>query len=642
MAPRNSQGPPAASPHPLIVKFLLAQLTSMCSLLLALVPPSPAASPHASALYIVRLRSAPPVASYRGGIPGFPATAVWDSDPNGNARDATADDPNGSNSPGAASGNDTSDGVGTASGASVTAAAAAAATTSGSGGTSRRLRRRRVNVRAPGVRSFKQLLQRMQQAVLRDSGVDAGKIIYSSTLPSGWSGTCPTTSDFACNNKIIGGGVFHEDVGDVDLTVDWLSPRDSHGHGTWCAGRSFPVRAAAGNSGIEVSGVATISGMAPRARLAIYKVFWHWPREFNYSDTYTTDANVLAAVDQAVADGVDVLTLSMDGNSGNDGKDRTYFDDVPFISALAAGVTVALAVGDGGKPMFHYSLATALPMVPKWSSTGPLAASGCTYCQPWNPRAANTILKPDLIAPGVNILAAAPGASVGETGSFMARKSTAVAAAHVAGVAALIIQQHPDWSPAQIMSAMMTIAGSTDNSNRVIRNVNGKPATPWEMGAGHVFPARAFDPGLTYNVGEQDFRNFLAGLSMSMARTAFGQVQLKPVPPRHLNRPSISLVNIRNKLVARRTVTSVSDSPSTYRVRIKAPKSVRVRVVPSQFTIAPGQRVSFKVKAVVRKKFKRFKYGSLTWVDDKGHSVRSVLVLHCKPTCLISGSMWCA
>ncbi|GJP56365.1 hypothetical protein CLOM_g15421 [Closterium sp. NIES-68] len=72
---------------------------------------------------------------------------------------------------------------------------------------------------------------------------------YSSTLPSGWSGTCPTTSDFTCNNKIIGGGIFYAGFehrfGRVNLTLDWLSSRDSDGHGTWCTG------AAAGNSGVQ-------------------------------------------------------------------------------------------------------------------------------------------------------------------------------------------------------------------------------------------------------------------------------------------------------------------------------------------------------------------------------------------------------
>ncbi|CAI5955317.1 unnamed protein product [Closterium sp. NIES-65] len=733
----------------------------------ALAPQQPSPS-HGSAIYIVRLRSAPPIASYRGGFAGYPATAAWDNNPNGHT-------------PGAASSDEAGDGVGAASvpsngsvgTASVAPAAAAAATaTSGSGGTNRPLWRPRLNVRAPGVRAFKQLLQRMQQAVLRDSGVAAGKMRgaaaahakggnaaahakggnaaahakgghaaahakgdnaaahakgdnaaahakggnaaahakggnaaahakgdnaaahakggnaavhakgdnaaahakggnaaahakgdnaaahakggnsyvhtdngfsaaltaaqvqrmrrhpsvasgYSSTPPAGWAGTCPTTSDFACNNKIIGGGIFRagfesEYGGQGRHDDEWASPRDSDGHGTWCAG------AAAGNSGVEVPGGGTISGVAPRARLAVYKVYWYLGGP---GESVTTDADVFAAVDQAVADGVDVLTLSLDNTNRNADWDQfdkwnwTYFDDVPFIGALAvgAGVTVSFAVGDEGRSFYRY-LYGPFPAIdnfaPYYISVGasPLAARGCTVCRPKKARPSNTILKPDIIAPGADILAAAPGTTVGETGSFSAyNNETAVAAAHVAGVAALIIQQHLDWTPAQVMSAMMTTAGSTDNSNRMIRNVNGKPATLWQMGAGHVFPARALDPGLTYDAEEQDFRNFLAGMNFTMAREAFGQVPLKPVAARHLNRPSISLVNIPlvvNKLAARRTVTSVSGTTSTYRVTVTVPEAVRVRVVPSQFTIAPGQRVSFKVKVVVRRTFNNFKYVS--------------------------------
>ncbi|CAI5508039.1 unnamed protein product [Closterium sp. Naga37s-1] len=367
-------------------------------------PPSPAASPpDVSALYIVRLRSAPPVASYRGGLPGYPATAVWDSDPNGNATDATADD---------------------------TAAAGAATTNALGGRLGRPLRRPRVNVRAPGVRAFKQLLQRMQQAVLRDSGVDAGKMLYSythvsngfsakltpaqvqrmrrhpsvasvtqarvlrpattdsykflglpsslwadaggpssagdgtvigivdtgiwpengsfddrgysSTLPAGWVGDCFSTRDMSCNKKIIGGDWFYEGFvssgNTIDLSSDWLSPRDAVGHGTMCAG------IAAGNSNVEVPDIESgrASGMAPGARLAIYKVFWQAKDE----SFYATTTDIFAAIDQAVADGVDVLSLSLAEAHSTD----TYFDDLPFISVNAAGVFVAFAAGNEARP----------------------------------------------------------------------------------------------------------------------------------------------------------------------------------------------------------------------------------------------------------------------------------------------------
>ncbi|CAI5524935.1 unnamed protein product [Closterium sp. Naga37s-1] len=763
-------------------------------------PPSPAASPpDVSSLYIVRLRSAPPVASYRGGFPGFPATAVWDSDPNGNARDSTSD--------GAAHG---SVAVGTAS-VSSSASAAGAATTSGLGRLGRRLRRPRVNVRAPAVRAFKQLLQRMQQAVLRDSRVGAGKMLrarverllrdahaprfpkctflplpqyarppfsatctcrsngfsatltpaqvqrmrrhpsvasvafvtqarvlrpatthsynymhasngfsatltpaqvqrikrhpsvasvtqarvlrpatthsykflglpgslwadaggpssagdgtvigivdtgiwpehasfddtgYSSTLPSGWAGTCPTTSDFACNNKIIGGGVFHagfESGGTtIDLSADWDSPRDSFGHGTW---------AAAGNSNVQISNMGTASGMAPGARLAMYKVFWQ-----SGGYLYATSTDIFSAIDQAVADGVDVLSLSLGGASPTD----TYFDDVPFISVNAAGVFVAFAAGNEGRPFspttnrtlcnfapYYMTVgasgariparispaATAAPVIAYFSSTGPLAkpsrATPAAY-------PSNTILKPDIIAPGVELWAAAPDKTVGSGGWFVALSGTSMATPHIAGIAALIIQQRPDWTPSQIMSAMMTTARTTDTNNGAIQNEFGRAATPWEIGAGHVVPSRVVDPGLTYDAGEQDFRNFLAGQDYNWAKGEFGTTSLRALSAKNFNRPAISLPQVHKKVSVTRTVTNVADTTSTYTVRIKTPAGVKVKVSPSRFTIAPGQRKTFTVTVVVKWVSQSFKFGSLTWVDNKGHSVRSVLAVQPSSAC---------
>ncbi|GJP71955.1 hypothetical protein CLOP_g2739 [Closterium sp. NIES-67] len=86
-----------------------------------------------------------------------------------------------------------------------------------------------------------------------------------------------------------------------------------------------------------------------------------------------------------------------------------------------------------------------------------------------------------------------------------------------------------------------------------------------------------------------------------------------------------------------RTVTNVANTTSTYKVKISAPKEVQVHVSPSRFTIAPGKRLRYKVTVVVKQRFGMFKFGSLTWVDDKGHSVRSVLALHCKQSCWY----WC-
>ncbi|CAI5524939.1 unnamed protein product [Closterium sp. Naga37s-1] len=145
---------------------------------------------------------------------------------------------------------------------------------------------------------------------------------YSSTLPAGWAGTClcPTTSDFACNNKIIRGCVFH--AGSAVRSPHGIRMAMAHG-----------VPEATSNSGVEVLGGGTISGVA------IYKVYW-----LDVGTTVTNAADVFAAIDQAVADGVDVITLSLDNANRNMYDDDyakwsvTYFDDVPFIGALAVSM----------------------------------------------------------------------------------------------------------------------------------------------------------------------------------------------------------------------------------------------------------------------------------------------------------------
>ncbi|CAI5524945.1 unnamed protein product, partial [Closterium sp. Naga37s-1] len=477
---------------------------------------------------------------------------------------------------------------------------------------------------------------------------------YSSTLPSGWVGDCFSTVDMSCNKKIIGGGWFYEGFASggnaPDLTEDWLSPRDSSGHGTMCAG------VAAGNSNVQPNiGEDTdrASGMAPGARLAIYKVLW----QSGGGNIYATSPDIFAAIDQAVADGVDVLSLAMEQANSDD----TYFDDLPFISVNAAGVFVALAAGNKGHPHstaptgyrtlcnfspFYLTVGAITisrngasissttptpaaaelpaPTVLDFSSAGPLARPSGPIPTAAHP--SNAILKPDIIAPGDSIVAAVSTNVVGDAGGFWWSSGTSQATAHVTGIAALIIQQHPDWTPAQIMSAMTTTARTTDTRKKAIKTYYWGAATPWEMGAGHVVPARVVNPGLTYDAGEQDFINFLAGQDYNRARDEFG-TDVKALSARNLNRPAISLPKVRNKAKVRRTVTNVADTTSTYKVRIKKPAGVDVRVSPSRFTIAPGQRKTFKVTVVVRWASQSFKFGSITWVDGHGHSVRSVLAV---------------
>ncbi|GLJ10273.1 hypothetical protein SUGI_0125170 [Cryptomeria japonica] len=85
---------------------------------------------------------------------------------------------------------------------------------------------------------------------------------------------------------------------------------------------------------------------------------------------------------------------------------------------------------------------------------------------------------------------------------------------HVSGLAALIRGVHPSWSPAAIKSALMTSAYIRYNKNKPIKDASTvKAADPFALGAGHVNPAAAMDPGLIYDLAPSDYIHFLCTLN---------------------------------------------------------------------------------------------------------------------------------
>ncbi|XP_021691126.2 subtilisin-like protease SBT3 [Hevea brasiliensis] len=130
------------------------------------------------------------------------------------------------------------------------------------------------------------------------------------------------------------------------------------------------------------------------------------------------------------------------------------------------------------------------------------------------------VLKPDILAPGVDVLAAIiPNKPYMEIGryslvtDYSLLSGTSMAAPHVAGVAALLKNVHPEWSPAAIRSAIMTTAYIADNNSEILNDQwIGLPATPLDFGSGHINPNKAMDPGLIYDMGIQDYIDFLCSL----------------------------------------------------------------------------------------------------------------------------------
>ncbi|KAK1271809.1 hypothetical protein QJS04_geneDACA007671 [Acorus gramineus] len=151
--------------------------------------------------------------------------------------------------------------------------------------------------------------------------------------PSKWKGICQSPSNFTCNNKIIGARFYNS--GGAGSSNDILSPRDTEGHGSHTASTA----AGATVAGASLYGLAqgTAHGAVPSARLAVYKICWSFG---------CTDADILAAFDDAIADGVDVISLSVGSPFASD-----YFEDPIAIGAFHAmkrGVLTSNSAGNSG------------------------------------------------------------------------------------------------------------------------------------------------------------------------------------------------------------------------------------------------------------------------------------------------------
>ena len=128
------------------------------------------------------------------------------------------------------------------------------------------------------------------------------------------------------------------------------------------------------------------------------------------------------------------------------------------------------------------------------------------------------ILKPDVTAPGVNILAGfSPDSAYSTPGeNFAYLSGTSMSTPHIAGVAALIRQAHPTWSPSAIKSALMTTSRQNITASTGLGDAN-----PFDFGAGHIVPNAAVDPGLVYELSDDDYDAFACGIE-SPAVTAPG------------------------------------------------------------------------------------------------------------------------
>lgn len=261
------------------------------------------------------------------------------------------------------------------------------------------------------------------------------------------------------------------------------------------------------------------------------------------------------------------------------------------------------------------------------------------------------ILKPDLIAPGVNILAGWTDVA-GPTGlgsdsrkmEFNILSGTSMACPHVSGAAALLKSAHPDWSPAAIRSAMMTTANLLDNTLRPMTDEStANVATPYDFGSGHLNLDRAMDPGLVYDITSTDYVSFLCGIGYSnrviqvITRAPVKCPARKPLP-QNLNYPSIVALfssaptGVQSKSFVR-TVTNVGPIASVYQVKVESvPKGVTVSVKPAKLVFSQSVKKQTYVVTVTADSRALVLgdsgavFGSLSWSDGK-HVVRSPIVV---------------
>lgn len=239
------------------------------------------------------------------------------------------------------------------------------------------------------------------------------------------------------------------------------------------------------------------------------------------------------------------------------------------------------------------------------------------------------IIKPDVTAPGVNILAGTtpvPGSGLTVPGEmFMSISGTSMSSPHVAGLFALVKQAHPDWSAAIAKSALMTTSRQDVTKEDAVT-----PGDPFDMGAGHVDPSTSgkgsiFEPGLAYDAGLFEYVAFTCGADLSVfpsGTCAFLESLGVPADPANLNLPSIGVDAIPGTETVTRRVTSVAKDSGwrTYNVSVEAPAGFEVTVSPSTMRLKPGMSASYDVTITnVSAPAGEWRHGSLTWSDDTGH-----------------------
>ena len=317
-------------------------------------------------------------------------------------------------------------------------------------------------------------------------------------------------------------------------------------------------------------------------------------------------SNARAEKSQVVKDagGTGMVLVNVPGEADSLDND---FHVIPTVHLASAHREAVLAHVQGGvdRPISLIGEnttdeVTPVPQIAGFSSRGPVHADG------------SDVMKPDVAAPGVAILAATNSGSK-DAPTFGILSGTSMASPHIAGLGALYLGERPNATPAEVKSAMMTTAYDTVNAD-------GTPSTdPFAQGAGQVDPTRFFEPGMLYLNDVADWAAFIEGKGLAQ----FDGVE--PIDGSDLNLASISIGTLASAQTITRTVTSTE--AGTFTASIDVP-GVSATVEPSTLSFgAAGETATYTVtfdneSAPVE----QWATGSLTWSSEK-NTVRTPIAI---------------
>ncbi len=292
------------------------------------------------------------------------------------------------------------------------------------------------------------------------------------------------------------------------------------------------------------------------------------------------DRGVSARVNKSLAvqqaGGLGMLLLNTSASSIN--ADFHFVPTVHLQNTDRAAVKAYAATGGATAAINESTLVynAAAPFTATFSSRGPLVAGH------------GDLLKPDLMAPGQDILAGVSPA--GYNGRlFDTLSGTSMSSPHVAGLAALFKELKPGWSPMAIKSALMTTGVDVlDGGTPPAAETN--PVLIFRQGAGHVQPNAAVNPGLVFDSNFSDWLAFICGV-----QPGGGCTGVTPIDASNLNTASIAIGDMAGAQTVKRRVTNVGGNPATYTASVNGMAGFTTVVSPSSLTLAVGQTKEFTV-----------------------------------------------